>query len=487
MATEGLVVRRISWALPVWLRSLLALTLVAVLLFLLALGLRATRLSLHIDEDGVSTHLHTHAQTVSAALHGAGIGLYPEDQVTPPLDAAVEPGMIIQIKRAMPVALTAEGQVRQLRTHAVTVGDLLAEAGVPAGAGDEIRLNGAPSSPAAPLGTGAAVRLRRAHTVNLRSGGGRQTIHTTDETVGELLEDHGIALYPEDRVSPGMGERLQEGMTIVIERSLPVRFEVDGRTLRGRTLSKTVAQALAEAGIALVGQDVVQPALSAPIRSAMTIRITRVREAIEVAFEEIPFVTIWVADAELEIDHTRLAQEGQEGMFKRRYRVRYEDGQEVGRVLEDAWQEQAPITKTLAYGTKIVVRTLELADGTTLEYWRKMRVYTTSYTAASCGKPRTHPRYGYTRLGWWLTKGVVATDPTVIPLKTKLWVPGYGLARTSDTGGGVKGKFVDLGFDEWNYESWHWWTDVYLLTPVPPRSEIRWVLPDWPRYPDRRR
>jgi 3D (Asp-Asp-Asp) domain-containing protein len=219
----------------------------------------------------------------------------------------------------------------------------------------------------------------------------------------------------------------------------------------------------------------------------MTVRITRVREEIEVEFEEIPFVTVWVADPELEIDHSRLAQAGQEGMFKRRHRVRYENGLEVERVLEDAWKEQEPVTKTMAYGTKIVVRTLELADGTTIEYWRKMRVYTTSYTAASCGKPRSHPRYGYTRLGWWLTKGVVATDPTVIPLKTKLYVPGYGLARAGDTGGAVKGKFVDLGFDEWNYQSWHWWTDVYLLTPVPPRSDIRWVLPDWPRYPDRRR
>ena len=487
MATEGMAVRRVSWAFPAWLRSLLALTLAAAVLFLLALGLRATRLPLHISDDGRPTHLHTHAQTVGEALHGAGLSLYPEDRVTPPLDAAVQPGMVIQVKRAMPVTLTADGRDRRLRTHAVTVGDLLAEAGVPPGPGDEIWLNGAQSSAAAPLGVDSAIRLRRAHTVTIRSGSGRQTLHTTDETVGELLQHQGIALFPEDRVSPALDERLQEGITIAIERSLPVKFEVDGRTLPARTLSKTVAEALTEAGLALVGQDVVRPALTAPIRSAMTIRITRVREAIEVESEETPFVTIWVADPELEIDHTRLAQQGQEGMFKRRYRVRYENGQEVERTLEDAWQEQEPITKTLAYGTKIVVRTLELADGTTVEYWRKMRVYTTSYTAASCGKPRTHPRYGYTRLGWWLTKGVVATDPTVIPLKTKLYVPGYGLARAGDTGGGVKGKFVDLGFDEWNYQSWHWWTDVYLLTPVPPRSEIRWVLPDWPRYPDKRR
>jgi hypothetical protein len=68
-----------------------------------------------------------------------------------------------------------------------------------------------------------------------------------------------------------------------------------------------------------------------------------------------------------------------------------------------------------------------------------------------------------------------------------MYVPGYGLAKANDTGGGVKGKFVDLGFTKETYESWHWWTDIYLLTPVPPKHKIRWVLPDYPRYPDRRR
>jgi hypothetical protein len=68
-----------------------------------------------------------------------------------------------------------------------------------------------------------------------------------------------------------------------------------------------------------------------------------------------------------------------------------------------------------------------------------------------------------------------------------MYVPGYGLAKANDTGGGVKGKFVDLGYEDHNYVSWHWWTDIYLLTPVPPASQIRWILPDWPKYPDRRR
>jgi hypothetical protein len=75
----------------------------------------------------------------------------------------------------------------------------------------------------------------------------------------------------------------------------------------------------------------------------------------------------------------------------------------------------------------------------------------------------------------------------VIPLKTKMYVPGYGHAIAGDTGGGVKGKFVDLGYDEGKYQSWHWWTDIYLLTPVPPEHKILWILPDLPKFPDRKR
>jgi 3D (Asp-Asp-Asp) domain-containing protein len=44
--------------------------------------------------------------------------------------------------------------------------------------------------------------------------------------------------------------------------------------------------------------------------------------------------------------------------------------------------------------------------------------------------------------GW----GVVAVDPSVIPLGTRLTIPGYGDAVAADTGGAVQGATVDLWF-----------------------------------------
>jgi uncharacterized protein YabE (DUF348 family) len=483
---------RLARAAPGWLQGVAALGLAAGALVLLIVGLGRTRSALVIDLDGQRIRLPTHALSVGAALQQAGVALYPEDRVMPALEARLVPGMAVRVQRAHPVALGVDGRVRNLRTHAATLGDLLAEAGVRMGPGDEIWLDGRLAAPQTPLpgGDGQSpaplVTLRRATALTLDDGGVSSTVHTTLATVGQVLQAQGIALYSADRVTPGPEERIQPGMVIGIERSVPVQIEVDGRLIRTRTLAATVAGVLGQEGIALVGQDRVDPGLEASIRPSMTVHVTRVRQEYVVEFEPIPFHTIWVADPELEIDHQRLAQAGQPGLTKRRYRVRYEDGQEVEHALEDSWAEQRPITKTLAYGTKIVVRTLETPEGL-VEYWRKVRVYTTSYTAASAGRSPDHPRFGYTRLGWKLTKGIVAVDPELIPLKSKLYIPGYGVARAGDTGGGVKGKFVDLGYDSWNYQSWHWWTDVYLLAPAPPVSQILWILPDWPRYPDRRK
>ncbi len=506
MASEGIVLKRPAWHIP----ALLTLALLAGALALLVFGWVYTGSPLTVEVDGQRHELHTHAPTVGEALRCVGIDLYPEDRVSPGLEAPLQPGLIIQVQRARPVTLSADGQTRQLRTHAATVGQLLAEAGVQPGPADELWLRDrpvgvdtplwedpAPSrtvsyrgglrvTPAAPAGDPPLLRVRRATSLTLDDDGATRLLYTTLTTVGQVLQEQGVVLFLGDEVTPGLQERVVPGMTVTIRRSVPVAIQVDGRVLRTRTRAGTVAGLLGQEGIALVGRDRVEPGLDAAIQANLMVRITRVREELAVEFEPIPFETVWVPDPEVEIDNIRLVQQGQIGLTKRRYRVVYEDGREVERFLEDVWTEQLPITKTLAYGTKIVIRTLDTPDGP-IEYWRKIRVYTTSYTAASSGKSKDHPRYGYTRLGWKLTKGIVAVDPTVIPLRTQLYIPGYGLARAGDTGGGVKGKFVDLGFDPWNYQSWHWWTDVYLLTPVPPPSQIRWVLPDWPRFPDRRR
>ncbi len=511
MATEGITVKRLTWAMPDWLKGLLILATVGGVLGLLGVGLIRSGSPLVVEVDGQRYELLTHAATVGEALRRSGFDLYPEDRVLPGLESALEPGAIVLVERAQPVELHADGQAHQLRTHAMTVGQLLADAGVGVGLSDEIWLGGRLARLDTPLwGSDTArtravsyrgglrslardpaaqlpvVVLRRAIPLTLNDGGVVTTLRTTLDTVGQTLHEHGVSLFLGDKVTPGLQDGVVPGMTVTISRSIPVEIKADSHVIRTRTLAGSVAGVLGQEKVALIGKDRVEPALSAPLQPGIIVNVTRVREELEVEFDPIPFQTEWVSDPEVEIDNIRLVHEGQIGLTKRRFRIVYEDDREVTRVLEDVWAAQPPITKTMAYGTKIVVRTLETPDGT-IEYWRKMRVYTTSYRPASCGKPKDHPRYGYTALGWELKRGIVAVDPKVIPLRSEMYVPGYGLAKAGDTGGGVKGKFIDLGFSDNDYQSWHWWTDIYLLTPVPPSSKIRWILPDLPKFPDRKR
>ncbi len=72
---------------------------------------------------------------------------------------------------------------------------------------------------------------------------------------------------------------------------------------------------------------------------------------------------------------------------------------------------------------------------------RKLHVVATGYTPNCAGCS------GTTRTGAQAGHGVAAVDPHVIPLGTKLYVPGYGHALAGDTGGDIKGRRVDLGFN----------------------------------------
>jgi 3D (Asp-Asp-Asp) domain-containing protein len=105
----------------------------------------------------------------------------------------------------------------------------------------------------------------------------------------------------------------------------------------------------------------------------------------------------------------------------------------------------------------------------------------TSYTQATSGKTRDHPEFGITRTGMRARTGLVAIDPTVIGFYQELYVPGYGKGLTADTGGAIKGRRIDLCYDEWNLVLWYRWVDVYLVAPAPPASRINYRLPNTPK------
>ena len=181
-------------------------------------------------------------------------------------------------------------------------------------------------------------------------------------------------------------------------------------------------------------------------------------EKVERVTEKIPFEIEYQETPEMEWGREEVLEEGHDGVLVKTYLVSYWEGKEVERVLVK--EEVAPAKpRIVARGTKIVWRKV---PGKGYKYWAKLRVWATSYDG-HCPGCR-----GLTYSGTPVRRGVCAVDPTVIPLGTNFYVPGYGICRAEDIGGGIKGKMVDLGFENIAEGSWRArYTDVYLLTNAP--------------------
>jgi uncharacterized protein YabE (DUF348 family) len=355
---------------------------------------------------------------------------------------------------------------------------ILVETGLTLGPDDEIWADGARVvEPASPLQNAPAwLTVRRAVAVTLNLNGQTQTLNTAARTVAEALWQAGISVSRADFVQPTLDTPLTPNLTITYTTARPLTLQADGQTITVNVPAGLVSEALAAAGLPLVGLDYAVPAADQPLPVDGVIRVVRVREEILTEQTLIPRETVYQALPEVDIDTVQTVQAGADGLQRRYVRVRYEDGVEVARTVENEVLAQAAQPLVIGYGTKITLRVLDTPDGP-VEYWRAYTMYATSYSASRAGTAPTARNYGLTASGKVLTKGMVAIDRNMMPFGTRMYVPGYGFAVAEDTGGGVKGRFIDLGYDDWNYQRWGKIVTVYFLTPIPPADQIRWIIP----------
>ena len=433
----------------------------------------------HIIYDGEEQVLVTGKYgTVAEVVIAADIVLRPEDAITPVLTTTIAAGTAITIHRAQPVLLHTEQGSETLWTHQTTLAAFLSEAGIAADGTTAITADGQP------IGIGqlatrplpSVVEIGRFHTVTIHHNNQQQTIRTAVVTVGEAIQEAGIMLFAADRIEPAAATPLETGMIINIVPSTTFNIHVDGRTQHIRSNHTNPHAILAEAGITLQGDDYTIPDPSIPLQANDTIQVIRVKE--EVRFEDgaIPYQTLWQATEQLDLDTQGIITQGVPGILRHRWRVRYENGVEVGQIADGEWVEREPVNEVIGYGTRITVHTLDTPEGQ-LSYWRVVRMRVTSYTAASSGKTADDPAYGITASGRRVAKGIVAVDRSVVPFRSSVYVPNYGTGFVGDTGGGVRGRWIDLGYGEDDFVSWSGYVDVYYLTPVPEPADINYLLP----------
>ena len=423
--------------------------------------------------DGEPQELRTHARRPVALLLEAGIALGANDALVPDNDTALNwDGSqlpVVELNRARQVVVVDQATIEVVESSETSPANLIDNQLFP---GDRLVVNGLPAIARSDIPT--HVRLRRAVPIQLNADGRELLLHSAASTLGEALWENGIHLYEGDRLDPLPATPLVGPIQAELHRSIPVSIRFGGEQIRARSAAETVGGGLNDAGLRLVGLDYAIPDTSQPIPSDGSIQLVRVREEVQMEQQPLSFDTIYQPLDSLRIDNQQIVQPGAYGVITNRIRVRSEDGLEVGRTLEGEWVAQEPTPQIIGYGTQIQIQTVATADGP-LDYWRSVDMYATSYSPSRAGVSPDARNFGITASGKRLVKGLVAIDRSLIPFGTMMYVPGYGYAEAADTGSGVIGRWIDLGYEDDNWVSWSGNVTVYFLTPVP--SSIVYVFP----------
>lgn len=432
-----------------------------------------------IAVDGGVTTVSSRATSGEAIVEQAGIDLHPADRVERRGD-----GELI-VRRATQAVLEVDGELLSLRTQAATIEQLLSDAGVPLEPADSVLrnetfvaasesvapppalasiLSGGDIEPASePADQPVTLEVRRAVPFTVVENGQELELRSSRESVATGLRDVGVRLGPGDSVQPALDTELSAGLEVHVDHATQVIVTLpEGKTIL-YTLAGTVGDALADSDIVLPGEYRLDPDARAAVTPDLAIHVIAVYQEQVLETERIESQTVYEPDPTLPYGERRVVQ-GQDGVLYREYSVVYENDQVVARDLIDEWYDPEPANTVIYYSSADAPPSNELPDG--LDPVRVLRVYATWYNPASAGRSRSDPSYGITATGVPVDRGIVAVDPSLIPLGTRMYVPGYGYAVAADTGGGIRGAMIDLGYPDGVTPDWvtHW-VDIYILAP----------------------
>jgi uncharacterized protein YabE (DUF348 family)/3D (Asp-Asp-Asp) domain-containing protein len=438
--------------------------------------------------DGEVTTVTSRASDEGVLVEQAGIDLRDGDEVA-------REGASIAVDRATRAVLEVDGQAFAMRAQDEPIQTLLQQAEVRLGAHDSVLRNDrlvSPQDPVAPPPSLArrvddlalsssygpeqdvSVEVRRAVPFTVVEDGQQLRLESSRESVATALRDAGVRVGPGDSVRPPPDTEVTAGLAIHVEHATQIVMTMPaGKTIL-YTLAATVGEALDAGGIALPAQYRLDPAADAPISPGLSVHVVGVSDEQQTEEERIESRTRYEPDPSLPYGTHRVVQ-GHDGIRHRQYRAVYEDGRLTSRELVAEWADPEPADTIVYYSTASApplptsvpvsaAAPMDVPDG--LNVIRVLRVYATWYNAASAGRSPSDPAYGITATGVRVDRGVVAVDPSVIPLGTRMFIPGYGHGTAADTGGAIRGSVIDLGYPDGVVPNWtSRWVDIYILGP----------------------
>lgn len=331
------------------------------------------------------------------------------------------------------IVLAENGKDKKIDTHADTVLELLDEVGIEVGEHDALSHDVSEE-----IAEGMKIEYKKANKVVVSIDGKEKMYYTVADTVGDFLAEQDLSVSEHDSLSHQKNEKIKDGLSLSITQAFELTINDGGKEVKAWSTGGSVEDVLQSSSITLMEHDKIKPALDETVSRDTSISIIRIEKKKEEVTETVEFKTETRKDSSLEKGKEKVIASGEEGTVVKTYEVTYENGKTVKREVLDEKVTKESKNRIVAVGTKEPQNLVTLSSGGGKEFTMTASAFTADCSGCS----------GYTATGINLNANpnvkVIAVDPNVIPLGSRVWVEGYGEAIAGDTGGHIKGNRIDI-------------------------------------------
>ncbi len=243
-----------------------------------------------LDLDGTTTEVSAFGHGVDDVLAAADVEPGDRDSVSPALDATVADGDTVAVRTGKQINLTVDGESQKSWTHAITVGEAL----------DALSVRSA----------GAEVSASRSTPIG------------------------------------------RDGLDLVVSTPKQVQVLADGQAVPSTSTATSVGQLLDDSGVSVGPDDAVSVPASAPLVDGLVVAVTRITKGEDAEEEQLPFATQERESGDLYTGETKVVEAGSAGVQRTSYTTTLADGQEIARATTGEETVSEAVDRVVLKGTK---------------------------------------------------------------------------------------------------------------------------------------